>query len=292
MINKRGFTIVEALAALAISTVVGAAMWSLIQNALSSSNQFVDKQEFDEAIRQTQYILMHEQTCAKAMRINFGGSPFGADVVFSNGTGNVDMIVRPGTPAVGATPAVQESILLQVDPGAGTPIYYGRIKITNMILRKTVASAQPVSEWVYKENNPTPLRVDSYMVNLEISAANRRDQRTLAPKSIPMKIYVNPTTNTIENCFVTFEDNQTCASFGGTFNSATGICQMGVCNATVARATLPASTDCPPRPTTGTCSSEVYYWGFRSDYVNPAAPSQPVCLCARSCSFPPSPPPY
>ncbi len=273
--NAKGFSLTEALAALAISTVVGAAMWSVIQNALDSSNQFVDRQELDELARQSQYILMREQTCANAMR-RADGSPGGVPVTFDavTGTGVVDSIVSQNE-------ALEDSILVQAGQN------FGRVRVETMTLRKSIANSASTPELVYRRGDANPTPMDTYLVNLEITTRNRSG-RALPPRALPLKIYVNRTTNLIENCFVTHGDNQTCASFGGQFNANRGICEMPVCNATVAQATPGGSTDCPPP--SGTCSAAVYFWSFRSASADPTVPSDPVCLCSRSC-LPPAPAP-
>ncbi len=275
---KKGFSIVEVLVAISISSVVGVAMWALIENALVSSGYYLDRQEFDEAIRQVQFLLMRTEQCASALGSNDDDpatNTVHAPVAFvPNGAGvyqaNVFAIFSKNTDA---TNAVFSTKLVQ----SNQP--YGRVKIGQISLQETVEATSRGTEVIY--NGTTPVTYNTFLVSLVVPASTRSD-RLFEPRPMPFKIYVNPANNNIEKCYLSFDDNQTCGSFGGQFNPASGKCEMTECNATSGALRVPCQTPGSPN-----CTKQIYFWGFESDGTT----TTPVCICQQSCLPPPPPPP-
>lgn len=287
---KKGFSIVEVLVAVAISSVVGAAMWTLIDNALSNSSYYLDRQEYDDAIRQIQFVLMRSDQCADALGStdDTPGTPH-QRVSFDGSATNVFGIFSKSLDGAGVARSVR---LVQ----SNAP--YGRVRIGQMTLQETRPNTGRSQEVLY-EPNPTnpkvPLAVtyDTYLVSLVIPGATRtgKDLSTgqfsqtgetrFASSSIPFKVYVKRGTSRIDRCILSNVDNQMCGAFGGLYSSTTKKCEMDDCNASSPRLAL----DCPTSSFT-TCTKS-YFWGYTSDNTN----TEPVCLCQLTCVAPPPPPP-
>jgi len=275
---SKGFTIIEVIVALAISTVVGAAMWTLIDSAMSSSSYFLDRQELDDAMRLVQFTLHREEQCREALR---------------DGAGNrIRININPGNGQWQPAEVNVATISNRANDGSATTLIqstqrFGRLSIGQMVIRETVANSGRAQERIYRPdpNDPTrPVEVtyDTYLASLLIPA-NARDGKLLETRQLPFKIYVHPGTREIESCFLSADDNQTCGAFGGTFDDVSGRCRMNQCN------DITVNVPCQPLTTglASTCTAPVYFWGFESD----GNTMTPVCICHQVCSPPDIPPP-
>lgn len=258
--NSRGFTLAEALVAVAISATVGAAMWAVIENAIGSSAYFTDRQELDEAMRQAQFLLLRPDTCHDNLL-----APGDVPVTFTGSTVQIaalrNRMAGPG----------MEGLLLRSNTD------FGKIRIGQMTLEESTPNAVRPTQIIYA--GTTAIVHDVFFVTLNIPATTRNG-RTLDRRQIPLKILVPrpPDPQQIRRCFIQNRENQMCAAFGGSFEEETGNCNMPVCNDTN------VAFPCPPKPG-WTCSPPVYFWGFTNDPNS--ANLGPRCLCAQSCQPPP-----
>lgn len=269
MLGSKGISLVEALVAVSISAVIGTAMWALIDNAVDTTNTFSDRQEMNEALRQIQFILMRDTDCAENMR-----GPSDAPIPFrANQRAAVDSI-KSSAPGGG-------NILLQSDQD------FGRIRIGQITIEESTDDAATQQQIIYE--NSTAIRYDVFFATLTIPATSRSG-RALRAGQIPLKVFVPsavqpagtpPQTQEIRKCYVRNIENQTCGSFGGSFNNATGTCDMPTCDAATVQ------DDCPPQ--TWSCGPRAYFWGYVND---PATGIEgPRCICNQTCT-PPAPAPY
>ncbi len=267
--RKTGFSLVEALVAIAISTVVGTAMWALIDNAVGSSNYFTDRQELDEAMRLTQFALMNEIECPNNIRtLGDNPVPFG-----QNQRAQIDIIKSRSQG--------EDNILFRSNQT------YGRLRIGQITLEESTQNAVIPQQIVYEGGQA--IRYDAFFAVLNIPAT-ARSGKLLDRRQVPLKVFVPaaiqppgtpPQPQVVRKCFVRNIENQTCGSFGGLFNPATGTCDMPACN-------LATVNDPCPDPGGWTCSPPAYFWGFYSDPNDPSRRLVPRCICYQSCQ-PPAP---
>lgn len=269
MLGRKGISLVEALVAVSISAVIGTAMWALIDNAVDTTNTFSDRQELNEALRQIQFILMRDTDCAQNMR-----GPGDTPIQFrANQRAAVDTI---SSPAQGG-----QNILLQSNQD------FGRIRIGQITIEESTQNAAIQQQIIYE--NTTAIRYDVFFAVLTIPATSRNG-RIMNPRQVPLKVFVPsvlqpagtpPQPQEIRKCYVRNIENQTCGSFGGSFNNVSGTCDMPACDATTVQ------DDCPPQ--TWTCGPRAYFWGYVND---PATGIEgPRCICNQTCT-PPAPTPY
>lgn len=264
--RNAGFSLVEALVALSISAVVGAAMWAVIQNAVGSSTYFSDRQELDEVMRLTQFALMNQLECHNNIRM--AGD---TDVPFGQGQRvNIDVVKSRSQGA--------DNILLRSNQD------YGRLRIGQITLEESTQNAMIPQQIIYEGG--VGIRYNVFFAVLNIPAASRTG-RLLDRRQVPLKVFVPallqpPGTpnqlQVVRKCFVRNVENQTCGSFGGVFNPTTGTCDMPPCDA------ANVQEACPPNDG-WTCSPPVYFWGFLND-PNAPRPPGPRCICYESCQPP------
>lgn len=305
-----GFSLVEVLVAVTISSVVGVAMYALIETSLNSSSQYLDRQEFDEAVRQVQFLMIRPEQCGQAL-----GGPAGAVTGTIHPRLQVPQLSPPATsttPSPGNFPQVTvDAIYTRSTDSSGavrstrliqSNAQFGRINIGPIQLVETTPLAGRSVEIIYRDpsgQNPGNVAVpyETYLVSLVLNGSTRAG-RPFESRHVPFKIYVHPVNRTVDLCIMSDVDTQTCASFGGEFNATEGVCDLPPCGPPPPPPPPgqpppppgPIRVECQPAVPGSQCTPEVWHWGFMSTGNRREA----VCICHQTCTppqFPPPPPP-
>lgn len=251
-----GFSLVEILMAVGLTSVIGLVIASLMTNFFRSQSLLNAQQDMFQASNLVEGVLSNATACAADI-LDAGSLP----VTYNGATANVAFLKdSPG------------STLLAV----GTN-YSPRLKINSMQLVPTGIPKQVIVVPAGTVT-PAPGTYSQWLVNFVINGVPTSGIGSVSSKVLPFTVYTDAA-NRIAYCLIQMPASQTCTSLTMSFNPITQSCQLNACNA----GSVTPGYDCF-NPPLSTCVGRIYYWG----YTGTGSSATPICVCSQSCSALPS----
>ncbi len=265
---SKGFSLVEVLVAVAITSIVGAMVATLMSHMGNVASFYSTKEDYDSIYRATQLLLLNEQMCKYALH-DSGGA-------VSHFDPTVGSAVNPVKTQLDAV-----FMASPTNPTTGTDLvkvgvkYSNRLQIQSIHLQEHSPNTGRGTVFI-PDGAGNPISYKTFLVDLHIAATNLAGGPALAVKPVPLTIVVN-SSNLIIDCFATSSSAALCAVLHAALDPVTGQCMIPECSATMAS---PPSCSPPNNPTD--CTTPIYFLAFSTG-------GTPTCQCVRSCTGPAGP---
>lgn len=257
---KLGFSLIEAMIAMAIMAIVSLAMSSMLSYLFKSQNLASSKQDLAQAALLVQGALSNANICASSL-LDAANAP----IVYNGAVTNVASIKNGPT------------TFLAVNTNYSPLLTITRMQILPSGVPATTITVPAGS------TNPLPGTYSQWIISLQIVGAAVNNTAAIAPKKINLTVYTDATQH-IKYCAPVMTTSESCSALSMTFNPSTQNCQLGVCSAT----TVTAGYDCPYTVASNpSCTAPVYFWSFRGTGTT----ATPICVCSQVCTSPPPAPP-
>lgn len=265
-------SLVEVMIAVAITSVVGAMIMTLMGSMGNMAQFFSVKEDYDGIYRATQLLLLNEQMCAFALRSDSGApaNPVGPVIASYNGSAQ----------------ELGGIVMRNLTTGAEQVLYRKNGNFTNRLRVETITLQAGTDGGIVSFGGSIGQH-RMWQTNLLVTAINlggldpanpaaptTGGMKAIASKPIPITI-VTTTANNFVGCYANTSNAALCAVLGAALDPATGRCAIPQCPPPGADPNTCPPPDSPPVPNGG-CSPANYF----VRYVQDAAPT---CRCVQSC---------
>lgn len=269
--SKAGFSLIEVMVAVAITSIVGAMIVTLMGNMGNMSAFYSAKEDYDAVYRTTQLLLLNEKLCENAFRNNNGASIADFDPAIPKN--DVEAIyVSNGVPLSG-TKFIKKNEKFGPDNGPNAGV---KLRITDIYFTEPSVNARGSMLYPNGAGNP-PKTLTTYIVNLNVKVENLSGGPAIQIKPIPLTIALDgPGKQPIKTCYANASNAAVCAALHADINAA-GQCVIPECSASMA-----APPPCPVPAGSTSCVGQVYFLAYTSDNF-------PTCRCVQTCNGPEGP---
>jgi prepilin-type N-terminal cleavage/methylation domain-containing protein len=255
---KAGFSLVEVMVAVAITSIVGAMIATMMSHMGNVASFYSTKEDYDSIYRAAQLLLLNEQTCKYALK-------------------NASGVVATFSPSATKTPLDTIFIANVTSPSTGTNLikvgekFHSRLSIRSIDIQEH-SPGNGRGTVVITDASGVATQRNTFLVDLNITADNISGGPAIAVKPIPLTIVVDGSNNIID-CYAQSSSAAICAVLHAQLNPATGQCVIPDCPGA-------SPPPCPTPPVAGAvCVAPTYFLAFTTTGV-------PTCQCVQTCSGP------
>jgi prepilin-type N-terminal cleavage/methylation domain-containing protein len=260
--SKSGFSLIEVMVAVAITSIVGAMIATMMSHMGNVASFYSTKEDYDSIYRAAQLLLLNEQTCKYALK-----NESGVVATFN------PAVTNPPT----QTPLDAIFIANVTSPSTGTNLikkgekFHSRLSIRGIHLEEHSPGNARGTVMITDASGVVTQR-NTFLVDLHITADNISGGPAIAVKPIPLTIVVDGSNNIID-CYAQSSSAAICAVLHAQLNPATGQCVIPECPGT-------SPPTCPTPAIEGAvCTGQTYFLAFTTSGV-------PTCQCVQTCSGP------